>query len=68
MVFFPKIFKEKKRKKQEAIDQRNQLVVAGAGTGKTITVIGNIKYLLKAGNTNLVRYWCFRIPRHPQPR
>lgn len=26
---------------------RNQLVVAGAGTGKTMTVIGNIKYLLK---------------------
>ncbi len=27
---------------------RNHLVVAGAGTGKTITVIGKIKFLLKA--------------------
>lgn len=29
-------------------DGRNHLVVAGAGTGKTITVIGKIKFLLKA--------------------
>lgn len=29
-------------------DTHNQLVIAGAGTGKTTTVVGKIKYLLKA--------------------
>ena len=32
-----------------AYDVRNRLVVAGAGTGKTTTIIGLVKYLLKAG-------------------
>ncbi len=30
-------------------ESHNQLVIAGAGTGKTTTVIGKIKYLLKKG-------------------
>lgn len=32
-----------------AKEAHNHLVIAGAGTGKTTTVIGKIKYLLKAG-------------------
>lgn len=30
-------------------DARNHLVIAGAGTGKTTTVVGKIKFLLKSG-------------------
>ena len=30
-------------------DARNQLVIAGAGTGKTTTIVGKVKYLLKKG-------------------
>lgn len=30
-------------------DVRNHLVIAGAGTGKTTTVVGKIKFLLKSG-------------------
>ena len=32
-----------------AKEAHNHLVIAGAGTGKTTTVVGKIKYLLKAG-------------------
>lgn len=31
-------------------DAHNHLVIAGAGTGKTTTVVGKIKFLLKSGN------------------
>ncbi len=30
-------------------DAHNQLVIAGAGTGKTTTIVGKVKYLLKKG-------------------
>ncbi len=30
-------------------ETRNHLIIAGAGTGKTTTVVGKIKYLLKSG-------------------
>lgn len=30
-------------------EMRNHLVIAGAGTGKTTTVVGKVKYLLKTG-------------------
>ena len=30
-------------------EAHNHLVIAGAGTGKTTTVVGKIKYLLKTG-------------------
>ncbi len=30
-------------------EDRNHLIIAGAGTGKTTTVVGKIKYLLKSG-------------------
>ena len=30
-------------------EAHNQLIIAGAGTGKTTTVVGKIKYLLKSG-------------------
>ena len=33
-------------------DSHNQLVIAGAGTGKTTTIIGKIKYLLKSNLCN----------------
>lgn len=31
------------------IDDDNQLIIAGAGTGKTTTIIGKVKYLLNTG-------------------
>lgn len=34
-------------------DAHNHLVIAGAGTGKTTTVVGKIKFLLKSGKYNL---------------
>lgn len=39
------------RQQMECIvnDARNQLVVAGAGTGKTTTIVGKVKYLLAKG-------------------
>lgn len=33
-------------------DAHNHLVIAGAGTGKTTTVVGKIKFLLKSGKYN----------------
>jgi len=33
-------------------DAHNHLVIAGAGTGKTTTVVGKIKFLLKSGRYN----------------
>ena len=34
-------------------DAHNHLVIAGAGTGKTTTVVGKIKFLLKSGKYKL---------------
>lgn len=33
-------------------EDRNQLVIAGAGCGKTTTIVGKVKYLVKALNVN----------------
>ena len=43
--------KEFDRQQKECIvkDVHNQIVLSGAGTGKTITIVGKVKYLLKTG-------------------
>ncbi len=50
--FFNEIEKKPLTKKQQKaiiLDEKRNLVVAGAGTGKTSTVVGKVGYLLKSG-------------------
>ena len=40
---------DRQQMKCVVMDAHNQLIIAGAGTGKTTTIVGKIKYLLKTG-------------------
>ena len=45
-----------------AYDTRTRLVIAGAGTGKTTTIVGLVKDLILSGKAALMRSFSFHSP------
>jgi DNA helicase-4 len=37
------------------LDEKRNMVVAGAGTGKTTTILAKVLYLIKDKNTNIIK-------------
>ena len=49
---------DKQQKKAAMVNNKNTIIIAGAGSGKSLTMVGKIKYLVKVKNIKLNEILC----------
>ena len=45
-------------------DEYSNLIVAGAGSGKTLTIIGKVKYLIEKSILNRKIFYCYLLQKN----
>ena len=49
---------DKQQTKAAMVNDKNTIIIAGAGSGKSLTMVGKIKYLVQANNIKLSEILC----------
>ena len=49
---------DKQQTKAAMVNNKNTIIIAGAGSGKSLTMVGKIKYLVQANNIKLNEILC----------